>query len=159
MTTEFFSEDEQSAGGEGGQSDGGKLRAQLEAALKSNKELQGKLSTYEVREFLGGKKLDLVKAEELAGVEPTKWEETATRIQTERTELQQTLLRQGLAQKGFSEEDIESIVSGVVTSPTEVEEAKATDRVRQVGGLAATPPLPVDPSKLHGLEAIRAGLK
>lgn len=159
MATEFFNEAETPNGEAGGQSDGSKLRAQLEAALKSNKDMQAKLSTYEVREFLGGKQLDLVKPEELAGVDPTKWDETATRIQTERTEMQKDLLRRALTAQGLDQETVDQMVAGTVTSTAQADEAQAINRVRQAGSVAATPPLAVDPNKLHGLDAITAGLK
>ena len=136
--------------------EGGRLRAQLEEALQVNKQMKSKLTGYEVQAFLGSGQFDLVKPDDLSGVDPSKREETAKEIQADRQEQQRTLLKSALSKQGFDEETIEQMVNGEVAANPDQGAAEATQRIRDVGRFSAQPPPKVDMTRVTGIDAIRA---
>lgn len=139
---------------------GGPLRAKLEEVLSTNKTLTEQLGIYQARDLLVEKGFDLVKAEDLKGVTPDKFEETAAKIQQDRRELQESLLRDALERQGFSGEELDDAVKRMVSEQSrETADAEATRRARLAGAAEGTPIPRVDPSKLHGYDAIRAAVE
>lgn len=154
MTIEFGTDDDLDG------QDGGTLRKKLEDALAVNKRQSTELSTYKAKEFLVEKGLDLVKAEDLNGVAPDKFEEHATKVQQDRLAQQQELLRDALVKRGYEGEDLEEALAEVVSDNTKATaEADATRRIRAAGSAQAAPIPRVDTSKLTGFDAIRAGVE
>jgi hypothetical protein len=146
--------------GEGGQ-DGKGLRKQLEAALAANRQLQEQLSTFQAEKVLSDKGFTLVKPEELKGVAPDQIEAHAQKLQTERAALQQELLKDALTKLGIEVDGdaLEDVVAGAAPKNTETTEADAASRIRGLGRQDTRPVTPINPDKLHGFDAIRAGIE
>jgi hypothetical protein len=141
--------------------DGKGLRARLEAALADRRALQDKVVTLTSEKVLGQGGYDLVSADDLKGVKPEDIESTAKRLQDERTETAKNVVRSRFASQGLEGEELEAAVSGFFgsTEPpaTGTDESadpdlEALSRARSVPAGRPTPV--VDPSKLHGAEAI-----
>lgn len=144
---------------ENGQETGGQLRQKLEAALSTNRKIEDELQAFRAKELLSEKGLDLVKPEDLKGVDPSNLESRASEIQTERRALQENLLRQALAKQGLEGEALDELVGELVgQKTTNTEDAETVGRMRQVGGIGEVLPR-VDPSKVQGYDAIRAGIE
>lgn len=139
---------------------GGKgLRKQLETALSQNRQLQERLGAYEAEKVLAAKGWDLVKPEELKGVAPDQIEAHAEKLQNERLTLQETLLKAALAKFGIEEDALEDAVAEVVgRQSADTDGAAQVQRIRSLGRSDTRPVPSVNPDKLHGIDAIRAGL-
>lgn len=136
------------------------LRSKLEAALKENRKLQSDVNQFRAKETLAAKGFDLVKPEDLNGVKPDEIEARAEQIQNERKQLQQDLLRDALKKQGYDGEALDEMLSGFAADKSaETTEAEQVAQARALGHAAGKPAPLVDTSKLHGLDAIRAGLK
>lgn len=147
--------------GEGGQ-DGKGLRKQLEQALAANRQLQEQLSTFQAEKVLNEKGFTLVKPEELKGVAPDQIEATAQKLQAERATLQQELLKDALTKLGIEVDGdaLEDVVAGAAPKNTETTtEADSASRIRGLGRQDTRPVPPINPDKLHGFDAIRAGIE
>lgn len=154
-----FGEPDDGADDEGSQS-GGKLREKFEQALATNKELTDKLTTYEAKDFLADKAFALVKPEDLQGVTPDKFEEHATKVQQDRQALAEEVLRASLTAKGYDGDELDDLLAQMVRIETpNQEQAEATRRIRAAGSVEGLPVPRVDPSKLHGFDAIAAGIE
>lgn len=142
---------------DGGDSSGKGLRAQLEAALKRNRNLEAKVRKTELSELLTTKGFDLVKADDLAGVEDSELETRAKKIQDERIELQAELLRKALGSTGLEGDDLEALVTQTIAS-RKPEVADTVGRVKNLSGVPGTPASLIDSDQLHGRSAIEFGL-
>lgn len=132
------------------------LRAQLEKTLRENRKLQGRLDELETRDLLTTEGLDLVKAEDLAGLSGQERRERAAELQDQRRAMQEDLLRQALGRFVEDESALEDMVAEAVgKASAESEVAGQVARARTLGGLDSQPVPAVDPRKLHGAEAIR----
>lgn len=155
MPIEFDDEDIDETGG------GGKgLRSQLERTIATNQVLTEELSSYKAKDFLAESGFSLVKPEDLKGVDASQFEEHAAKVHEDRRALQEDLLRDVLRKQGLAGDDLddalEQMIAENVTPSTR--EAEATQRARALGSAEATPIPKVDVSKVHGFDAIAAGL-
>lgn len=149
FVSELDEEDESSAKG---------LRAQLEQALSTNRQLADENSTMKTEKVLTAKGFSLVKPEDLKGVAAADVEAKAKTIQEEREKLQSDLLRAALQSRGIEGDDLEDMLSEMVTTSPEDETVEATKRVRSLSGVESRPAPRVDMTKLHGEQAIEAAL-
>lgn len=155
--TEHLSEDED---GQEGQADGGKLRRKLEKALEDNRKLAERVRTHEVKQVLTEKGFDLVTPDDLSGVDLDEIEAKAAEIQERNQKLQGDLLRKALQAKGFEGEDLDEMVESIAGAKTaEQADEDATKRAQSLGRVDSTTSPRVDPSKLHGIDAISAGIR
>jgi phosphopantothenoylcysteine synthetase/decarboxylase len=138
---------------------GGALREKLEEAIKQNRELQTEVTSHRAKDVLEAKGYDLVKPEDLSGVSADKLEARAKEIQAEREALQTELLTKALEKQGFAGKELDEILAEAVgqreaATPT----AQAISRARSLG--TGGDPVPeVNAEKLHGFDAVRAGLE
>lgn len=135
------------------------LRAKLEEALASNASLTEKLSVHEVKGVLEAKGYHLVRPEDLRGVPLQEVESKAEAIQKDRLEMQQQLTVDALTKLGIDPAEIERLTTESAQRDQEPPEAEQLRRVRGLGRLGGEPAHGVDTTKLHGLNAIRAGMK
>lgn len=144
---------------EGGQS-GGKLRQKLESVLRENGDLKGEVSRYKARDVLTEKGFTLVKPEDLDGVAASDIEAKAQTIQQERQKQQEDLLRDALGRKGYEGDELEEMLADMIDDTTKgTEEADQSRRVRSLGRVESKPVPRVDPSRVHGYDAIKAGIE
>lgn len=135
------------------------LRERLEETLRQNRELTEKLAVHEVKGVLEGKGFDLVKPEDLKGVPLQEVEAKAEAIQKDRLELQKQLTVDALTKLGVDPAEIEKLTAQQEQRDPEHEDGESLRRVRGLGRLGGEPAHGVDTTKLHGVSAIRAGLK
>lgn len=139
---------------------GGKLRAQLEQTISTNKELTREVNTFKAEKYLAEKGLTLVKPEDLADVDPSKWDEQAAKVQEDKQALETEILRGVLQRQGLEGDELDEALAQMVSGPPtkDEEEAEQFRGVRDLGSLAGSPVQRVDHSKLHGFDALEAGL-
>lgn len=155
-----FSTDEQEALAEVDEQTGGKLRQKLEQTIADNKALTERLSVHDAREFLADKGMTLVKPEDLKGIAPDQFEAHATKVQEDRRTMQEDLLREALGRQGLDGEELDEALANMVAKQApQTEDAEATQRARLVGSVAGTPVPRIDPSKVVGFDAIKAGIE
>lgn len=148
----------------GGDSESGKgLRKRLTAVLDENRELRKEVVTSKAAALIASKGYDLVEVKDLAEDTPIdQIEAKLESLQKDRTDILAKGLRLQFAKQGVAEDEIEAQVTdflaGRVTSDTPDPEAEQFERVRELAGIAGTPVPMVNTSKLHGGDAIRAGL-
>jgi hypothetical protein len=155
MPTDFSSEEldrvEREEGGKG-------LRQRLEDALRENRTISQELAQRRSREVISEQGLSLVKPEDLEGLSADELEEKAQAIQLERSEAQVQLARDVFAKKGLDGDELDAAVREFLS----VEEGIDDDpyqRVRQVTQAGGQVVPAVNEQKLHGIDAIKAGLK
>lgn len=154
MALDFGEDDEIESQG------GGKLREKLEQSIAEIKRLNGELSTFKAKDFLVEKGLSLVKPEDLTGVDPDKFEEHAAKVQEDRRALQESLLREVLERQGYEGDELDVALAQMAGEKTkDSEDAEATRRMRAAGSAEGTPVPRVDPSKLIGVDAMRAAFE
>lgn len=135
------------------------LRGKLAAAAKRERALTEELHGLKVKDVLTVKGFSLVKPEDLKGVDLDKVEAEAERIEKERQTLQESLLRDALKRRGFEDDELDEMVKGLAgQEAAETEDAKAISRIKGLGTLDSKPVPARNPEKLHGDEAIMAGL-
>jgi|SRR5579884_2612469 len=137
----------------------GRLRQMYEEAISQNRELAEKVTLYSAKEVLVEKGFDLVKPEDLKGVEPTKFEERAAELQKEREAQANDLLRAALLKRGVDESEVDSMLSALAgEQQAQTETAQAAARIGSVGRIEGNVEPLVNPNQLHGYDAILAGL-
>lgn len=142
---------------EGEQQSGGALRKQLEETLKINRQLAARLAKADAVTLLADKGFTYVKPEDLEGVDPDKIEATAAKIQEERQALREEVLRDVLAGQGLEGDELTDRIADM--AGTRDEDADAADRIRTVGRSEARSVPTINPEKLHGFDAIKAGIE
>lgn len=135
------------------------LRGLLEAAKAESSKALKELHAYKVKDVLAEAGLHLVKAEDLAGVDLKDVASKAATIQAERVSQEAEVTRRVMKNLGMSDEQIETAVTAIATGNEVVNEAaNATARTRQLSTVG-TPSSVSSTAGLHGLDAIRAGMK
>jgi hypothetical protein len=147
------------------QESGSSLRKKLEEALGTNKKLASELASVKAREVITTKGLDLVEPDDLAGVSLDDLEERAQQLQEQRLGVVRRYMERQLASQGLDGEDLSAAVEAALSgSPGadaeggDAEEMERFARVRQLGSVGGTPVPAQNLDKLHGYEAIEAGL-
>lgn len=140
--------------------EGGKgLRKLLEEALKETGQLRSVAAGAEAQRVIGEKGYNLVKAEDLSGVAvddiPTKAAELQEQRVTERT----NVVRGVLAGKGLEGEELDAAVEDFLGgSDQAAQEDSPWGAVHESAAADGTPVPAVDPTKLHGVQAIEFAL-
>ena len=141
------------------QLDGRGLRSKLEEALGQNRQMSERLAELEAREVLQANGFDLVKPEDLKGIPAAEVKTRAEKIQQERVQLQDELLRKALERQGYKGEELEDAMQDLARNRAQSKggsEVLARARSLGEGGEMITD---VNPEKVHGYDAIRAGLE
>lgn len=151
MAEEFIDDTPESAKG---------LRGLLEAAKSAERKASEELHAYKVKDLLAEAKLHLVEAKDLAGVDLKDVASKAATIQQERVDQEAAVARKLAKAMGLTDEQVEAAVQAI-TSGNEVRnpDAEATSRARQLSQVGTPSPISTPVSELHGLDAIRAGMK
>lgn len=140
--------------------EGGKgLRRKLEEALKENRQLRGVAVSAEAAKVIGEKKLSLVKAEDLSGVELDQLEAKAVELQEQRIAERTEVIKGVFASKGLDGEDLDTAVEDFLGGSGEAaQEDSPWSAVHEASAADGKPAPAVDPSKLHGVQAIEFAL-
>lgn len=140
------------------QREGGKgLRRILEDAIAETREVRKENVRLRSRDVIQEQGLSLVKPEDLEGVSSDELVERAQAVQEERLSAQKDLARDVFARKGLEGEELDKAVEEFIAAPEGADDAY--QRVRSVASAGGTVVPVVDSTKLHGIDAIKAGLK
>lgn len=142
--------------------DGSKLRKQLEATLKENRELKTNVVRYRTKEVISEGKYSLVKPEDLEGIDVDKLEDRAKELQTQRFNQRESMAKEIFASQGYEDDDLDTAVKqflgGEAPAPTQDPDAEKFERVRSLGNVNSQPLGRKTPSDLTGLAALEHGL-
>lgn len=140
------------------QLDGRGLRSRLEETLLEKRQMSERLAVLEAKEVLQENGFDLVKPEDLKGVAAQDVKSHAEKLQQERAALQDELLRKALERQGYKGEELEDAMQDLARDRAKSKgEASVLARAKSLGegGEMITD---VNPEKVHGYDAIVAGL-
>jgi hypothetical protein len=142
-----------------GDEDATGLRKQLGKLGKENKALSEKLARFELKDMLTSKGFDLVKPDELVGVDVDQREKRAEELQTERRGMQEELLRKALGPMVEDTDALEGMVNDLLGKRSEQsEQAEQFGRAKELSGLESLQNPIVDPRQLHTEDAITYAL-
>lgn len=144
------------------QEDAKGLRGRLERAERENRKLKEQITVQTAQRLLADKGFDLVKPEELKGIDLKDLESKAEALQNERLDNARSVVRSRFMRQGLEGEDLEAAVDDFFGAPAPVtqedrdfEEASAVARARQLPAGTSAPRIPAD---VHGFDAITAAL-
>lgn len=138
--------------------EGGKgLRKWAETVQAETRQTMSELATLKADKVIQEHGYSLVTAEDLAGTSLSELEAKAEAVEAEKLEAQKVLAKDMFARKGLEGEELDVAVEDFLKpAPTDTE---ARERVAEAARAGGIPTPLVDVTKLHGVEAIRHGLK
>ena len=144
--------------------DGHGLRGRLERELREKRNLEAQIVSMKAKEILAENGFDLVKPEDLKGAKLEELESKAKALQDDRLNTARAVVRNRLERQGLEGDDLEAAVDEFFGGEAPKTREQFDDEDAAAGRRART--LPVgnpaprgDPDRLHGFDAIAAGLQ
>lgn len=137
---------------------GSSLRRKLEETLDKNRDLTTKLTGLTAKSLIEEHGHNLVKPEDLEGVDLSEMSDTAERLQQERSSQQADLARDMLARQGLAGDELDKAVTDFLSPEATGRGTAAHGRAREVAAIGGTAAPLVNPDALHGLDAIEFAL-
>ena len=132
------------------------LRKWAEAVQKETRSTMSELATLKAAKVIQEHGYHLITAEDLTGVPVADLEAKAEALEGEKLESQRELARDMLTRKGLTGDELDRAVDEFLVPAAD--DAKARERAAQAARTGGVPTPLVNPTELHGVDAIRHGL-